>query len=64
MKITANGVEVPVTNNTINIELVVDDNGEDAPQINITATGGRLDAYAGRVKRNGDIHVHVFGDEK
>lgn len=63
MRIVVNGIEIPIdSNDLINIHIEVDDNGETVPQINIKAVGGRLDAYASRVKKQGNIKIHLIGE--
>lgn len=64
MILKVNGVSVPTpAGQPLEIEIEVGASGETLPQVNIAATGGRLDCYAGRVTKTGDIVTHIFGDK-
>ncbi len=62
MKITVNGVEVPVVN-LLQIDIQVAPGGETLPNTVINATGGKLDCYLSKLIRNGDISLHPFREE-
>ena len=63
MKVTAGGVEIPMTGNTLVINVEVNDNGETMVPIEIHATGGRLDIYRSQVRTTGNIRYHLLGEE-
>ena len=65
MKLKVCGVEIPLSpGQTIDVEMVIDDNGERMPKVDITATGGRLDCYLSDVTKTGNINTHIWGDAK
>lgn len=62
MILKVNGVSVPTpAGQPLDIQIEVGESGETLPQVNIVATGGRLDCYASRVAKTGDIETHLFG---
>lgn len=63
MKITVNGVQVPVKG-SLDIRVEVDADGEVLPPTTIVATGGKLDVYRSRVSLVGNVSVHLFSEEK
>jgi hypothetical protein len=64
MILKVNGVPVPTNPNGLSIEVEVAASGETLPPVTIAATGGRLDVWASRVSKSGNIVTHIFGEPK
>lgn len=62
MKLTVNGITVPLSGPNLSIQVAVDPSGEVLPFVTIDVTGGKLDVYRSRYSTSGDIHFHLFGD--
>lgn len=66
MKITVNGVEIPLQSDhyfdQLNILVEFEGQEEALPQVSIDVQGGKLDVYKSRVTTKGSISVHLFGE--
>ena len=60
MKITVNGIPIPITDGTVAI--VIDCGGArvDMPSVNLSVENGDLDAKKSKLRTTGNIHLHPF----
>ncbi len=61
MKLTVNGVDIPVTSK-LDIVVQVEGIDEILPLATIKVMGGKLDVYRSKVSTAGNLSVHMFGE--
>jgi len=60
MKITANGIAIPITNDTIDVVFDCGGGRVDMPQTNVSVVNGDLDAKKSKFSTTGNLHLHPF----
>lgn len=62
MKLKVNGVEIPIHGEIV-VDIEVEGRSEVVPHITLNISNGQLDVYRSQFTRNGNLKVHLIGDE-